>query len=180
MTASTTTTPATPAHETHPVLECRSVTRRFAGMVAVDSISLSVAEGELLGIIGPNGAGKTTLFNLLTGQLKPNGGGEVYFRGRDITRLSVHQRVKAGLGRTFQIVRPLPELTVLENTMMGAFLRHPRRAAAERARGRRARSGGPGPRQRRARPRPAAARPQAPRGGPGAGHRSPPCCSSTR
>jgi branched-chain amino acid transport system ATP-binding protein len=127
------TTPAGTDADVDPVLECRTVTRRFAGMVAVDSISMKVAEGELLGIIGPNGAGKTTLFNLLTGQLKPNGGGEVLFRGRDITRLSVHQRVKVGLGRTFQIVRPLPELTVLENAMMGAFLRHPRRSAAEHA-----------------------------------------------
>ncbi len=119
---------------TAALLECAQVTRRFAGMVAVDGASLAVAEGELLGIIGPNGAGKTTLFNLLTGQLRPNGGGEVRFRGRSITHLSVHRRVGLGLGRTFQVVRPLPELTVLENTMMGAFLRsRPRRDAERKA-----------------------------------------------
>ena len=113
------------------LLECTSVVRRFAGMVAVDKVSIAVQEGEILGIIGPNGAGKTTLFNLLTGQLKPNGGGDVYFRGERITHLPVHERARIGLGRTFQVVRPLPDLTVLENTMMGAFVKHRHRAAAE-------------------------------------------------
>ncbi len=113
-----------------PLLQSESVVRRFVGMTAVDQVSISLAEGDLLGIIGPNGAGKTTLFNLLTGQLRPNSG-EVLFRGRPITKLSVHDRVRIGLGRTFQVVRPLPDLTVLENTMMGAFLHHPRRADAE-------------------------------------------------
>ncbi len=104
--------------------------RKFAGMTAVDHVSISLKEGDLLGIIGPNGAGKTTLFNLLTGQLRPNSG-EVRFRGDPITRLSVHERVRIGLGRTFQVVRPLPDLSVLENTMMGAFMKHRRRADAE-------------------------------------------------
>jgi branched-chain amino acid transport system ATP-binding protein len=113
-----------------PLLECRSVVRKFAGMTAVSEVSIALQEGELLAIIGPNGAGKTTLFNLLTGQLQPNTG-DVRFRGRDITGLSVHDRVKVGLGRTFQVVRPLPDLSVLENAMMGAFLRHRERRAAE-------------------------------------------------
>jgi branched-chain amino acid transport system ATP-binding protein len=121
---------AAPAGNGPLLLESRSVVKRFAGMVAVDHVSISLAEGDLLGIIGPNGAGKTTLFNLLTGQLKPNEG-EVLFRGRPITGLPVHERVRVGLGRTFQVVRPLPDLSVLENTMMGAFLKHPRRADAE-------------------------------------------------
>ena len=105
------------------LLECTSVVRRFAGTVAVNDVSIAVKEGDLLGIIGPNGAGKTTLFNLLTGQLKPNEG-EVFFRGKRITALPVHERARIGLGRTFQVVRPLPGLTVLENTMMGAFVKH--------------------------------------------------------
>jgi len=112
------------------LLESDSVVKRFAGMTAVDNVSIKLQEGDLLGIIGPNGAGKTTLFNLLTGQLKPNSG-EVRFRGRSITGLSVHERVRIGLGRTFQVVRPLPDLSVLENTMMGAFMKHRRRADAE-------------------------------------------------
>lgn len=113
------------------LLACREVTRRFAGMTAVNDVSLSVDEGELVAIIGPNGAGKTTLFNLLSGQLRPNRG-DIYFRDRCITDLAVHERVRIGFGRTFQVVRPLPDLTVLENTMMGSFARHHRRSAAEK------------------------------------------------
>ena len=113
------------------LLDVQAVTRKFAGMVAVDEVSFSVAAGEILGIIGPNGAGKTTLFNLLTGQLKVNGG-DVFFGGESITGKPVHERVRLGLGRTFQVVRPLPDLTVLENTMMGAFSKHPRRGDAEK------------------------------------------------
>jgi branched-chain amino acid transport system ATP-binding protein len=113
-----------------PLLESEKVVKRFAGMTAVDRVSLTLMDGDLLGIIGPNGAGKTTLFNLLTGQLRPNEG-HVRFRGQDITRRSVHQRVRIGMGRTFQVVRPLPDLSVLENTMMGSFLRHSRRSDAE-------------------------------------------------
>jgi branched-chain amino acid transport system ATP-binding protein len=112
------------------LLESDAVVRRFAGMTAVDNVSISLRQGDLLGIIGPNGAGKTTLFNLLTGQLRPNSG-EVRFRDRPVTKLSVHQRVRLGMGRTFQVVRPLPDLSVLENTMMGAFMKHRRRADAE-------------------------------------------------
>jgi branched-chain amino acid transport system ATP-binding protein len=112
------------------LLESDSVVRRFAGMTAVDKVSISLRQGDLLGIIGPNGAGKTTLFNLLTGQLRPNSG-EVRFKGRPVTKLSVHERVRLGMGRTFQVVRPLPDLSVLENTMMGAFGKHRRRADAE-------------------------------------------------
>lgn len=103
-------------------------------MVAVDRVDLAVNEGDLTAVIGPNGAGKTTLFNLLAGQLRPTSG-EVKLAGENVTRAAVHRRAELGIGRTFQIVRPLPNLSVLENTMMGAFLRHPHRtAAAERAR----------------------------------------------
>ena len=113
-----------------PLLESKAVVKRFAGMTAVNQVSITLREGDLLGIIGPNGAGKTTLFNLLTGQLRPTAG-DVQFRGRSITKLPVHERVRLGMGRTFQVVRPLPDLSVLENVMMGAFLKHRRRSDAE-------------------------------------------------
>ena len=106
------------------------VTKRFAGLVAVDNISFDVKRGELVSIIGPNGAGKTTLFNLLTGQLAPNDG-EIRLNGRVINRLPPDQRAKLGLGRTFQIAKPLIALSALENTMMGAFLHYPRLRAAQ-------------------------------------------------
>jgi branched-chain amino acid transport system ATP-binding protein len=106
-----------------PFLEVRGVTKRFAGLVAVDGVSFAVRRGEIVSIIGPNGAGKTTLFNLLTGQLAPSAG-EVRLEGRTINRLRPDQRAGLGLGRTFQIAKPLVALTALENVMVGAFLRH--------------------------------------------------------
>jgi len=113
------------------VLSVRNVSKRFAGLVAVDEVSFDVAGGEIVSIIGPNGAGKTTLFNLLTGQLAPTSG-EVCLDGTVINRLPPEERARLGLGRTFQIAKPLIALNVLENTMMGAFLRHPRLRGAER------------------------------------------------
>ena len=114
---------------TAAMLQVDSVSRRFGGLLAVDGVSFDVAEGELVSIIGPNGAGKTTLFNLLTGQLAPTEG-RVLFDGRDISRLPPHKRAALGFGRTFQISQTLTTLTVLENAMVGAFLRHPRLADA--------------------------------------------------
>jgi branched-chain amino acid transport system ATP-binding protein len=97
--------------------------RRFAGLVAVDQVSLTLARGEILSLIGPNGAGKTTLFNLITGQLKPSAG-EIVFRDARIDHLPPHVRAQRGMGRTFQIAKPLTGLTARENVMVGAFLRH--------------------------------------------------------
>ncbi len=77
--------------------------------------------GEILFIIGPNGAGKTTVFNLISGFLHPNEG-VILFQGKDISRMAPHQAARLGIGRTFQIVKPLPSLTVLENVMLGAFM----------------------------------------------------------
>src|SRR5262249_12898280 len=92
---------------------------------------------EIVGLIGPNGAGKTTLFNLITGVYRPNSGA-IVFEGRDITRLAPHLRCKAGIARTFQLVRPFPNLSVLDNvTVGGVFGRDPassRRAAEAQAR----------------------------------------------
>jgi branched-chain amino acid transport system ATP-binding protein len=100
------------------ILEIRNVTKRFGSLVAVRDVSLTVAEGELRAIIGPNGAGKTTFFNLISGFFPPTVGA-IFFGGRDITRLPVHQRVALGMARTFQITEIFPELTVFENVRIG-------------------------------------------------------------
>ena len=107
-----------------PLLNVQSVTKQFLGLKAVDSISLSVSQGEIVSIIGPNGAGKTTFFNLLTGQLQPTFG-EINFDGKAINNLGAHERARIGMGRTFQISKPLIALNVLENVMIGAFMREP-------------------------------------------------------
>ena len=112
-------------------LSVQGVSKRFGGLLAVDNVSFDVAPGELVSIIGPNGAGKTTLFNLLTGQLAPTAG-RVMLDRADVSRLPPHRRAAAGFGRTFQIAQTLTSLTVLENAMIGAFLRHPRLADAAR------------------------------------------------
>jgi branched-chain amino acid transport system ATP-binding protein len=104
-----------------PVLELENVTRRFGGLRAVKSVSLTMNAGEILFIIGPNGAGKTTVFNLISGFLHPNEG-RILFQGRDITRMAPHRAARLGIGRTFQIVKPLPSLTVQQNVMLGAFM----------------------------------------------------------
>jgi branched-chain amino acid transport system ATP-binding protein len=102
-------------------LTATGVSKNFAGFVAVDQVSFSIAQGEMISIIGPNGAGKTTLFNMLTGQLRPSAG-EVRFRGQVINQLPPHRRARLGMGRTFQIAKPLIALNALENVMIGAFL----------------------------------------------------------
>jgi branched-chain amino acid transport system ATP-binding protein len=102
------------------MLEVREVTRRFAGLVAVDDVSFSLAPGEILGLIGPNGAGKTTLISLISGTLTPTSG-NIGFQGKDITGLSAFRRARLGIGRTFQIMRPFPGLSVLDNVAIGAL-----------------------------------------------------------
>ena len=116
-----------------PFLQIQNVGKRFLGLTAVDDVSFDVTPGEIVSIIGPNGAGKTTLFNLLTGQLQPTTG-EIRLEGEVINKLRPDQRARRGLGRTFQITKPLVALTVIENVMVGAFLHHRRqRDARERA-----------------------------------------------
>jgi branched-chain amino acid transport system ATP-binding protein len=105
------------------VLELRDVSKRFGGLRAVKSVSFTMNEGEILFIIGPNGAGKTTLFNLISGFLHPDEG-TVLFRGKDISRVPPHRTARLGIGRTFQIVKPLASLTVLQNVMLGAFMQN--------------------------------------------------------
>lgn len=104
-----------------PILELRDVTRRFGGLRAVKNVSLAMNAGEILFIIGPNGAGKTTVFNLISGFLHPNEG-IILFQGQDISRTPPHRSARLGIGRTFQIVKPLRGLTVLQNVMLGAFM----------------------------------------------------------
>ena len=104
-----------------PILEMQNVTKRFGGLRAVKSVSLAMNEGEILFIIGPNGAGKTTVFNLISGFLPPNEG-VIRFQGKDISKMAPDRAARLGIGRTFQIVKPLPSLTVLENVMLGAFM----------------------------------------------------------
>jgi branched-chain amino acid transport system ATP-binding protein len=102
------------------LLELQSVSRRFGGLAAVNDVTLSVEAGEIIGLIGPNGAGKTTLVNVITG-VHPASSGHVLFDGRDITRLAPWQAARAGVGRTFQIVQPFPELSVVENVAAAAL-----------------------------------------------------------
>ncbi|RTG91637.1 ABC transporter ATP-binding protein [Thermus scotoductus] len=101
------------------VLEVIRVSKRFLGLQALKEVSLHLEEGEILAVIGPNGAGKSTLLNLLSGLLRPDSG-RILFQGQDITHLPPEARTHLGLGRAFQIVQPLPELTVRENLLVGA------------------------------------------------------------
>jgi branched-chain amino acid transport system ATP-binding protein len=101
------------------ILEVRGVSKRFGGLVAVSDVSFRIAEGEILGLIGPNGAGKTTLFNVVNGVYKADQG-TITFAGKDITRCSPDKVVHLGLARTHQIVKPLNDLTVLDNVTVGA------------------------------------------------------------
>ena len=117
-----------------PLLEVTGISRRFGGLQAVRDLSLSVAPDEVLGLIGPNGAGKTTAFNLLSGFLAPDRG-QIRFDGRSIVGLPPHAICRLGLCRTFQIVRPFPRLSVLDNARVGALSRRPRMEdARDRAR----------------------------------------------
>jgi len=96
------------------LLETRKVSKSFGGVKAVCDVSFSLKSGDIIGLIGPNGAGKTTLVNLLTGVLTPDTG-EIIFKGEDVTRQRPFQAARRGISRTFQIVQPFPQMTVLEN-----------------------------------------------------------------
>jgi len=105
--------------EGEPCLRLESLTKFFAGLMAVAEVSLDVSPGERRAIIGPNGAGKTTLFNLIAGNLLPSGG-KVFFRGEDITRLPCHRRAHKGISRTYQITNLFFNLSVMENLVLAA------------------------------------------------------------
>lgn len=113
----------TSAATSNTILETRNLTRRFGGLVAVNNVSLTVAAREIFGVIGPNGAGKTTFFNLLSGTV-PCSGGEIQLRNKPIHGLPAYRIAQRGVGRTFQIVRPFSQLTVLENVLAGIGARY--------------------------------------------------------
>jgi branched-chain amino acid transport system ATP-binding protein len=117
------------------ILQVQEVYKRFGGLQALTDVSFDLPEGQILGLIGPNGAGKTTLFNVINGVYAPERG-RVIFRGEDITGLPSYEVARRGLARAHQVVRPLSDLTVRENVMVGAcFGRegHPLAAAAQKA-----------------------------------------------
>jgi branched-chain amino acid transport system ATP-binding protein len=111
------------------LIEARGITKAFGAFKAVDNASVSVEEGDILGLIGPNGAGKSTFFNCLTGDLPPTAG-SVHFAGVDVTRAPPEARARLGLARSFQVPLTFESMSVLENTMIGAMLRHPKAADA--------------------------------------------------
>lgn len=98
-------------------LECRSIRKYFGGLTALADVSFSLLQGEILGIIVPNGAGKTTLFNIIAGSLRPNLGSAL-FEGQDLTALGPERICRLGIARTYQLVRPFPSLTALENALV--------------------------------------------------------------
>ncbi len=106
------------------MLEVRGLSKSFGGLKAVQEVSFAVRQGEILGIIGPNGAGKTTLFNLLNGILKADSG-SVTYAGQPVLGLPTNRVCRLGIGRTFQVVRPFPRLSVLDNVVVGAFAATP-------------------------------------------------------
>ena len=114
-----------------PLLEVEHVSRHFGGVMAVDDVSLSLAEGEILGLIGPNGAGKSTLFNLMSGVVRPDRG-RITFAGDDITACGPDEICRRGIARTFQLVRPFNQLSPLQNVMVGrVFGRVPSKSMKE-------------------------------------------------
>lgn len=121
-----------------PILEARALSRRFQGLQAVDGVSFGLRRGEILGLIGPNGAGKTTLINLISGTLFADEG-ELLFEGARVDRLPPQRRAHLGIGRTFQVMKPFPRMSVLENVAVGALFgfgggEHDLAKARERAR----------------------------------------------
>ncbi len=113
-----------------PILRAAGLSKMFGGLTAVNNVSFDVERGEIFAIIGPNGAGKTTLLNLVSGLLAPTSG-KLELLGTDITHLPPFQRCRLGLGRAFQVVQPFPEMTVLENVLVGAQFGSDRVSLAE-------------------------------------------------
>ena len=114
------------------ILSAEGVTKRFGGLVAVSEVDIALKEHEILGLIGPNGAGKTTLFNMLSGTM-PMSEGKLFYRGKEVANPKANEMCKMGIGRTYQICQPFSNLTVLENVMVGAFIRHPKTKDAREA-----------------------------------------------
>ena len=106
-----------------PMLDVQNLTRFFGGLTAVNDLTFQMEQGDIIGLIGPNGAGKTTCFNMIAGAIRPSSGAITY-KGESIGGLKAHEVCKRGLTRTFQVVQPFPEMTALENVMIGAFVRY--------------------------------------------------------
>jgi branched-chain amino acid transport system ATP-binding protein len=104
------------------LLVCENLSKSFGGLVAVSDLNLKIEEGEIVGLIGPNGAGKTTLFNLISGFLLPDTG-DILFQDQSIVRLKPSQNCKRGIARTFQLVKPFANLSVLQNVRIGSYNR---------------------------------------------------------
>jgi branched-chain amino acid transport system ATP-binding protein len=113
------------------LLSLEGVSRTFGGLRAVDDISFDVGESSIVGLVGPNGAGKSTVFALIGGSLKPSEG-RIRFDGKDVSGWAPERAARSGVCRTFQVMRPFPSMTVLENVMVGALLRHYGVSAARR------------------------------------------------
>jgi branched-chain amino acid transport system ATP-binding protein len=111
------------------LLSARKVSKAFEGFLAVAGADLEISPGEIVGIIGPNGAGKSTFFNCLSGELAPTSG-SVLFESSDLTHATPEEHARRGIGRTYQVPATFEDMTVLENVMVGAFLRHARQADA--------------------------------------------------
>ena len=111
------------------LLKAQRIAKSFDGFTAVRGADLEVAQGEIVGLIGPNGAGKSTFFNCVAGDMVPSAG-RVLFDGTDLTRASAEAHARAGIGRTFQVPTTFEDMTVLENVMVGAFLRRTHRHEA--------------------------------------------------
>ena len=113
------------------LLQVEEVTKRFGGLTAVNQVSMHVKQGETVGLIGANGAGKTTLFNLIAGAYHVTSG-RILFEGKEIQNMPSHKLARIGIARTYQIVKPFSNLTMLENTMVGALQKHSRGEEARR------------------------------------------------
>lgn len=116
--------------DTMKILETRNLTKQFGGLIAVNDVSLHAGTGEILGLIGPNGAGKTTLLNAMAGLNPPTSGG-VFFKEKEVTGLTPEIMCHQGLSRTFQIPRPFPKMTVLENVMVATVFGKRRRGQSD-------------------------------------------------
>src|SRR4029077_8374416 len=111
------------------LLSAENVSKTFGSLRAVAGADLAIDQGEIIGLIGPHGAGKSTFFNCLAGDTPPTTG-RIVFDGKDVTRASPEQHALLGIGRTFQVPATFEDMTILDNVMVGAFLRHPHRSAA--------------------------------------------------
>jgi branched-chain amino acid transport system ATP-binding protein len=122
----------TEAHPMTGLLEVSDLSKHFGGLAAIDGLDFRIDPGEIVGLIGPNGSGKTTLFNLVSGFYKPNSG-EIIFKGENICGRKPNEICKKGIARTFQVVKPLPKITVFKNIRIGAYNRASSKSIADRS-----------------------------------------------